>query len=278
MKTLLATAAALAISSSAMAYQTTDTDMDVQPSGSATMTMHTTLDPTMTLAPPVSWNDQQRALWEQHMSYIPPAWTSDQRTTFQTMMTVPPANWTTDQQALWHDRLAAMPNTWSAQQRAAYEQQVAMYHTPWMASHHSASADRVHEPGNTDPERDARGIAVLSDAAVVPAGFNGVTGTAMGGPLLDPDGEAVANPSYPACTATVTDNCIQLYERGVRASLASWDRSRDAHATDRKGMGGPFEEGNDNTPEDDAIDIDTQPDGSIDVDGDLDGDGGNDIE
>ena len=72
-------------------------------------------------------------------------------------------------------------------------------------------------PSNADPEHDARGIAVLSDPAAVPAGWNGVTGTAMGGPLVDPaSGEAMAtaDASYPACTASVTDNCLQAYERG----------------------------------------------------------------
>ena len=72
-------------------------------------------------------------------------------------------------------------------------------------------------PSNADPEHDARGIAVLSDPAAVPAGWNGVTGTAMGGPLVDPaSGEAIAtaDASYPACTASVTDNCLQAYERG----------------------------------------------------------------
>ena len=72
-------------------------------------------------------------------------------------------------------------------------------------------------PSNANPEHDARGIAVISDPAVVPAGFNGVTASAMGGPLLDPvTGEEVvaAETSYPACTAEITDNCLQTYERG----------------------------------------------------------------
>ena len=72
------------------------------------------------------------------------------------------------------------------------------------------------QPGNSSPERDARGIAVISDPAVVPAGWNGTAaGSAMGGPELDPaTGEPVAPETYPACTATVTDNCLQTYERG----------------------------------------------------------------
>jgi hypothetical protein len=81
-----------------------------------------------------------------------------------------------------------------------------------------AASDAVVQPSNANPERDARGIAVISAAAVVPAGWNGVVGTgeAMGGPLLDPvTGEPVADTpaAAPACTATVTDHCLQTYER-----------------------------------------------------------------
>jgi hypothetical protein len=77
----------------------------------------------------------------------------------------------------------------------------------------------VVQPGNASPERDARGIAVISAAATVPAGWNGVTGTAMGGPLVDPATGATiddTNHSYPACSTSVTDNCLQSYERGRR--------------------------------------------------------------
>jgi hypothetical protein len=160
-----------------------------------------------------------------------------------------------------------------------YQQQIASWQTPWAVAHHAAMApigDRIVEPSNADPERDARGIAVISAAAVVPAGYNGFPSTAMGGPLVDADGNAItdAEASYPPCTASVTDNCIQLYERGVRASLASWDRPTGGATA----MGGPTEEGNDNTAEDDGLDVDTKPDGTLDVDGDLDGDGDNDLE
>ena len=79
-----------------------------------------------------------------------------------------------------------------------------------------ASAGALVEPSNSNPERDARGIPVISAAAVVPAGWNGTAaGEAMGGPELDAvTGEPVAPESYPACTATVTDKCLQTYERG----------------------------------------------------------------
>jgi hypothetical protein len=87
-----------------------------------------------------------------------------------------------------------------------------------MASSMPAASGAVVAPSNANPEHDARGIAVISDPAAVPAGWNGITSGAMGGPLVDPVTGATVNAdtSYPACTATVTDNCLQTYERGRR--------------------------------------------------------------
>jgi len=89
--------------------------------------------------------------------------------------------------------------------------------TMTMASAMPAASGPIVQPSNANPEHDARGIAVISDPAVVPAGWNGITAGAMGGPLVDPaTGETLtvaADASYPACTATVTDNCLQTYER-----------------------------------------------------------------
>lgn len=71
-------------------------------------------------------------------------------------------------------------------------------------------------PSNADPEHDARGIAVISDPAFVPAGFNlTADAVAVGGPFVDAStATQPADEPYPACTATVTDNCLQTYERG----------------------------------------------------------------
>jgi hypothetical protein len=87
-----------------------------------------------------------------------------------------------------------------------------------LAANDAAAGAPVVQPSNANPERDARGIAVISDPAIVPAGWNGTAaGAAMGGPELDAvTGEPVAPDSYPACTATVTDNCLQTYERQAR--------------------------------------------------------------
>ena len=89
----------------------------------------------------------------------------------------------------------------------------------------------VVAPSNASPEHDARGIAVISDPAYVPPGYNGIGGAA-GGP------DEGASESYPACTATVTDNCVQLYERGVHASGAT---AQSSGVDETAGMGGPYE-------------------------------------
>ena len=77
-------------------------------------------------------------------------------------------------------------------------------------------------PGNAAPERDARGIPVVSDPADVPAGANQATPVAPGAVFTpNPDQQSVFTPrpaseTYPACSRTVTDNCVQAYERGSR--------------------------------------------------------------
>ena len=78
----------------------------------------------------------------------------------------------------------------------------------------TAVGARLVQPANLRPERDARGIAVISAPAIAPAGWNGIPGAAMGGPELDPLTGAEAAPAgYPACSASVTDRCVQTYER-----------------------------------------------------------------
>jgi hypothetical protein len=79
----------------------------------------------------------------------------------------------------------------------------------------TTATSQVSQPSNSAPELDARGIPVISDPASVPAGFNNPPG--MGGPMVDasqPPAPQPATESYPPCTRTVTDNCVQTYERG----------------------------------------------------------------
>ena len=75
-------------------------------------------------------------------------------------------------------------------------------------------------PGNSAPERDARGIPVVSAPAEVPAGANQNTPIAPGAQFQpNPNQQQVFAPrpatgDYPACSRTVTDHCVQAYERG----------------------------------------------------------------
>src|SRR5690348_1917748 len=81
----------------------------------------------------------------------------------------------------------------------------------------TTATSQTSQPSNSAPERDARGIPVISDPATVPAGFNNPPG--MGGPMVDasqPPASQPATMNYPACSRTVTDHCVQTYERGRR--------------------------------------------------------------
>lgn len=78
------------------------------------------------------------------------------------------------------------------------------------------------EPGNTKPERDARGIPVISAPATAPAGANQPVSAPAGAQVVaNPNQSQVfasmaATGAYPACSRSVTDHCVQKYERSRR--------------------------------------------------------------
>jgi hypothetical protein len=83
----------------------------------------------------------------------------------------------------------------------------------------AAIAQETVAPGNTAPERDARGIAVLSDPATAPAGTNQPAPTGRAVPAPNQAAAFATQPSTgekPPCSRTVTDNCTQTYERPHR--------------------------------------------------------------
>ena len=86
----------------------------------------------------------------------------------------------------------------------------------------AAYAQQTVTPGNDSPERDARGIPVVSDPATAPPGTNQVVSVPSGTQTVPaPNQQAAfatrpADQEYPACSRTVTDNCVQTYERGSR--------------------------------------------------------------
>ena len=79
-----------------------------------------------------------------------------------------------------------------------------------------ATAGQTVAPDNSAPERDARGIPVISAPATAPAGYNQGAQTVPAGtpvPTVAPPTPTSAGP-LPPCTRTVTDRCTQTYERG----------------------------------------------------------------
>jgi hypothetical protein len=90
--------------------------------------------------------------------------------------------------------------------------------TPPPAPADSATSPVVM-PDNTAPRVDNNGIPVISDPATAPSGFNQAPGmNGVGGPYVDPSqppAPQTATGDYPPCSRTVTDHCIQTYERGV---------------------------------------------------------------
>ena len=71
-------------------------------------------------------------------------------------------------------------------------------------------------PDNSAPERDARGIPVISAPATAPAGYNQGAQSVPAGtppPTVASPTPTAAGP-LPPCTRTVTDRCTQTYERG----------------------------------------------------------------
>jgi hypothetical protein len=73
----------------------------------------------------------------------------------------------------------------------------------------------VQAPSNAAPERDARGVPVISAPAVAPAGYNQPAQVGPAG-TLTPVAPASMPPAgdLPPCTRKVTDHCTQTYERG----------------------------------------------------------------
>ena len=118
--------------------------------------------------------------------------------------------------ALAQDYPAATPDPAVAPDATTMEEPAPMPQTTMTAQLPTGTAVA---PDNSNPERDARGIPVISDPAVAPPGFNQPAGslTGMGGPLVDASQAPAPQPAtqdYPPCTRTVTDHCLQTYERG----------------------------------------------------------------
>jgi hypothetical protein len=77
----------------------------------------------------------------------------------------------------------------------------------------SMASGQTVAPSNAAPERDARGVPVISAPATTPSGWNQPPGTPGAAPASAPaTPEGSAGP-LPPCTRKVTDHCTQTYER-----------------------------------------------------------------
>jgi hypothetical protein len=79
------------------------------------------------------------------------------------------------------------------------------------------ASGRVIQAGNTKPAHDNLGNRVISADAVVPDGYNGVThSAAVGGPeedVADVRTVPITSAGVPACSRTITDNCVETYNQ-----------------------------------------------------------------
>jgi hypothetical protein len=86
----------------------------------------------------------------------------------------------------------------------------------------AAQTTNIRVDDGSPPERDARGIPVVSAPATVPPGANQGVPAAPGQQAMPAPNQAqvfATQPSskeYPPCTREVTDGCVQTYERGSR--------------------------------------------------------------
>ena len=84
------------------------------------------------------------------------------------------------------------------------------------------SGETVDDPSQaTGPQGVTQQGTDPQGQATAPAGTNQMAPTAPGGTYMAPNQSAAFTPrpaagEYPPCSRTVTDNCIQTYERGVR--------------------------------------------------------------
>jgi len=123
------------------------------------------------------------------------------------------------------DMAKAVKQVWADQTKA---EQPSIFETgeAWMGT---AKAPKPSFAAAT-VEKDAIDMPAKSDASLAMAGPSE--------PVMQPSAIPAAA-AYPACRRDAADDhCIQLYEPGVRAQIAEWNRSASGAGT---AMGGPYE-------------------------------------
>jgi hypothetical protein len=147
--------------------------------------------------------------------------------------------------AMAPDMAKAVKSVWTDQMAA--EQQPSIYDTgeTWMGDaklpKFQSAAVKDYDSAWAGKPADAAAKASLASDSSFDLPIKADAGVAEAGPS-----EAVLQPTslpaaaaYPPCRPGAgDDHCIQLYERGVRAQLASWNSTASGSAT---AMGGPYE-------------------------------------
>jgi hypothetical protein len=77
----------------------------------------------------------------------------------------------------------------------------------------TAAGGQTVAPSNAAPDRDARGVPVISAPATTPSGWNQPPGTPGAAPASSAAPTEGNTGPLPPCTRRVTDNCTQTYER-----------------------------------------------------------------
>lgn len=83
------------------------------------------------------------------------------------------------------------------------------------------SGETVDDPSQaTGPEGVTQQGTDPNGTATAPAGTNQPTGSPMSAQGMTGATPMASTTNYPACSRTVTDRCVQTYERGVRRNRA----------------------------------------------------------
>ena len=164
----------------------------------------------------------------------------------------------------------AEPVAWSAEKTDADLKTVAMTDGDMDAEALAQTADKDVTDLDSDVDvaaKEDEGAPMLESAIAEPVATETTVvddelvpvENGVGGPY-EPTAMAAADPAprpaaqnYPACRpGRGDDNCIQLYERGVRQQLASWNRPTGGFAGSGEtqvAMGGPYEPAADSATE-----------------------------
>lgn len=174
--------------------------------------------------PPIRWTPEQRLLYQQHMANLPPAWSAEQRAMYRSQIAGMQAPWTAGHEGMGgpdgDDRTTAEPVGTGPANDAVDTQGAGIIRDNQRGR--DMDAPLIDEAGETgepmaaaerwSAHADARPYADMRDWAGMGGPYEAVYGD--GAVSLE---QRPASEYYPPCNPNPSDdNCIQLYEQGVR--------------------------------------------------------------